>query len=145
MQHVLVQQMEKRAEVLAVVKERILTTNSCSVSQTQKQQCTFQGVLRLLGLLGSSVKVLSGAEVNTVQLDCDVSLEIPSGTVVAYSILELEIKKTGHYGKSVTFECLCWRGKWSTKLVSSLHFGLFSLNMCTDEAKKEKRSVFYLC
>ncbi|XP_037548726.1 gasdermin-E-like [Nematolebias whitei] len=97
MQHVLVQQMEKRAEVLTVVKERILTTNSCSVSQTQKQQCTFQGVLRLLGLPGSSVKVLSGKEVNTVQLDCDVSLEIPSGTVIAYSILELEIKKTGHY------------------------------------------------
>lgn len=57
MQHVLVQQVEKRAEVLAVVKERILTANSCSVTQTQKQQCTFQGVLRLLGLLGSSVKV----------------------------------------------------------------------------------------
>lgn len=99
MQHVLVQQMEKRAEVLTVVKERILTTKSCSISQTQKQQCTFQGVLRLLGLLGSSVKVLSGKEVNTVQLDCDVSVEIPSGTVIAYSILELEIKKTGHYGK----------------------------------------------
>jgi len=57
MKHVLVKQLEKRAEVLAVVKERILTTSSCSVTLTKKQQCTFQGLLGLLGLLGSSVKV----------------------------------------------------------------------------------------
>ncbi|XP_017277831.1 gasdermin-E [Kryptolebias marmoratus] len=97
MQHVLVQQIEKRAEVLTVLKERILTTTSCSVTQTQKQQCTLQGVLKLLGLLGSSVKVY-GKEANTIELDSDVSLEIPPGTVIAYSVLELEIKKNGHYG-----------------------------------------------
>lgn len=57
MEHVLVKQLEKRAELLAVVKERILTTNSCSVTQTKKEQCTFQGVLGLVGMLGSSVKV----------------------------------------------------------------------------------------
>lgn len=57
MQHVLVQQLKKHAEVLAVVKERILTTNSCSVTQTKKEQCTLRGVLRLVGMLGSSVKV----------------------------------------------------------------------------------------
>lgn len=57
MQHVLVQQLEKGAELLAVVKERILTTNSCSVTQTKKEQCTFQGVLGLAGMLGSSVQV----------------------------------------------------------------------------------------
>ncbi|XP_039978153.1 gasdermin-E-like isoform X2 [Xiphias gladius] len=96
MQHVLVQQLEKRAEVLAVVKERILTTNSCSVTQTKKEQCTFQGVLGLLGMLGSSVKVCA-KDGNNIEMDSDVSLEIPSGTVIAYSILELEIKKNGHY------------------------------------------------
>lgn len=57
MQHVLVQQLEKRAEVLAVVKERILTANSCSITQMKKEQCIFQGVLKLVGLLGGSVKV----------------------------------------------------------------------------------------
>ncbi|XP_054914751.1 gasdermin-E-like isoform X2 [Poeciliopsis prolifica] len=97
MQHVLVQQLEKRAEVLTVVKERILTANSCSVTMTKKQQCTFQGVLGLMGLLGGSVKVL-GKDVNNIEVDSDVSLEIPSGTVIAYSIMELEIKKNGHYG-----------------------------------------------
>lgn len=57
MQHVLVQQLEKRAEVLAVVKERILTTSSCTVTQTKKEDCSFQGVLGVLGMLRSSVKV----------------------------------------------------------------------------------------
>lgn len=56
MQHVLVQQLKKHTEVLAVVKERILTTNSCSITQTKKEQCTLKGVLGLVGMLGSSVK-----------------------------------------------------------------------------------------
>ncbi|KAM6974435.1 gasdermin-E-like [Tautogolabrus adspersus] len=96
MQHVLVKQLEKRAEVLAVVKERIFTTDSCSVSQTKKEQCTFQGVLGLISMLGSSFK-LCVKDSNKIEADSDVSLEIPSGTVVAYSVLELEIKKNGHY------------------------------------------------
>lgn len=57
MQHVLVQQLKKGSEVLVVVKERILTTNSCSVTQTRKEHCALQGVLSLIGTLGSSVKV----------------------------------------------------------------------------------------
>lgn len=96
MEHVLVKQLEKQADVLAVVKERILTTNSCSVTQTKKEQCTFQGMLGLVGMLGSSVKVCV-KDSNNIQMDSDVSLEIPTGTVIAYSILELEIKKNGHY------------------------------------------------
>uniref|UniRef100_A0A3B4WVX2 Gasdermin pore forming domain-containing protein n=1 Tax=Seriola lalandi dorsalis TaxID=1841481 RepID=A0A3B4WVX2_SERLL len=96
MQHVLVQQLEKRADVLAVVKERIVTTNSCSITQTKKEQCIFQGVVGLLDILGSSVKVCV-KDTNNIEMDSDVSLEIPSDTVIAYSILELEIKKNGHY------------------------------------------------
>ena len=43
---------------------------------------------------------------NDIERDSDVSLEIPSGTVIAYSILELEIKKNGHYGEYVCV-CIC--------------------------------------
>ncbi|XP_028454230.1 gasdermin-E [Perca flavescens] len=93
MQQPLVQQLEKRADVLAVVKERILTVNSCTVTQTKKDQCAFQG---MLGLVGSSFKVCA-KDSNNIEVDSDVSLEIPSGTVIAYSILELEIKKSGHF------------------------------------------------
>lgn len=60
MQNSLVQQLEKRADVLAVVKERIFTTTSCSITQTRKDQCTFQGMLGLVGMLGSPVKVGEG-------------------------------------------------------------------------------------
>ncbi|XP_031710053.1 gasdermin-E-like [Anarrhichthys ocellatus] len=94
MQKPLVQQLEKRADVLAVVKERILTTDSCSITQTKSEQCIFQGILGLLGMLGNSVKVKDS---NNIEAESDVSLEIPSGTVIAYSVLELEIKKNGHY------------------------------------------------
>lgn len=96
MQHKLVEQLQKGVELLAVVRERILTTSSCSVTQTRKEQCTLQGILSLLGRLGSSVQVCV-KETNNIESDSDVSLEIPSGTVIAYSILELEIKKDGHY------------------------------------------------
>ncbi|KAM6900029.1 gasdermin-E-like [Xenentodon cancila] len=96
MQHVLVQQIEKRAEVLAVVKERIFTTSSSFITQTKKQQCIFQGVLGLLSLLGSSLK-LCVKDSNNISMDSDVSLEIPSGTVIAYSVRELEIKADGHF------------------------------------------------
>lgn len=57
MQHVLVKQLKKRDEVLAVVKARILTTNSCSVTLAKKDQCAIRGVLALIDMLGSSVKV----------------------------------------------------------------------------------------
>lgn len=36
-----------------------------------------------------------------VEVDSDVSLEIPPGTVIAYSILELVIRKDGQYGEDV--------------------------------------------
>lgn len=38
---------------------------------------------------------------NNIEMDTDVSLEIPSGTVIAYSVLELEIKRNGQYGECV--------------------------------------------
>ncbi|KAK9537099.1 hypothetical protein VZT92_005766 [Zoarces viviparus] len=94
MQNPLVQQLEKQADVLAVVKERILTTNSCSITQTKSERCVFQGILGLLDMLGNSVKVKDSSN---IEAESDVSLQIPSGTVIAYSILELEIKKNGHY------------------------------------------------
>lgn len=45
-------------------------------------------------------------DVNNITMDSDISLEIPSDTVVAYSIRELEIKKNGHYGEFVLV-CMC--------------------------------------
>ncbi|XP_029298310.1 gasdermin-E-like [Cottoperca gobio] len=96
MQNTLVKQLEKQSEVLAVVKERILTTNTCSITQTKTEQCTFKGMLGLMGMLGKPVKTCVKNN-SDIEADSDVSLEIPSGTVIAYSILELDIKKNGQY------------------------------------------------
>lgn len=35
----------------------------------------------------------------SIEADSDVSLEIPPGTVIAYSVLELEIRKNGQFGE----------------------------------------------
>ncbi|XP_024296759.2 gasdermin-E isoform X2 [Oncorhynchus tshawytscha] len=97
MQHVLVQQSQKHAEVFAVLKERILTTTPCSISEQVQEQGTCQGVLGLLGKLGThSVKVCV-QENSSIEMDSDVSLEIPPLTVIAYSLIELEVRKDGHY------------------------------------------------
>ncbi|CAB1416171.1 unnamed protein product [Pleuronectes platessa] len=95
MQHVLMQQLKKKAEVLAIVKERILTTGSCSITQSKNEKYIFQAALGLVGMLGSFVKCSQDS--NHVEKDSNVSLKIPSDTVIAYSILELKIKKNGHY------------------------------------------------
>ncbi|XP_061615627.1 gasdermin-E-like [Phyllopteryx taeniolatus] len=96
MEHVLVQQLEKRSDILAIVKERILTTAACTLTETKKEQCAFRAVVGLLGKLGANIKVCI-KESNDIGTGSDVSLTIPSDVVVAYSILELEIKKDGHY------------------------------------------------
>lgn len=41
------------------------------------------------------------SETNNIEADSDVSMEIPSGTVIAYSVLELEIKKDGRFSECV--------------------------------------------
>lgn len=40
-------------------------------------------------------------DLSNVEMNSDVSLEIPSGTVIAYSVLELQVQKNGHYGERV--------------------------------------------
>ncbi|XP_061670298.1 gasdermin-E-like [Syngnathoides biaculeatus] len=101
MDHVLVQQLEKRSDVLAIVKERILTSAACTVTETKKEQCAFRAVVGLLGELVANMKVCI-KEHNDIDTDSDVSLTIPADVVIAYSVLELEIKKDGHYNI-----CLC--------------------------------------
>ncbi|XP_049606553.1 gasdermin-E [Syngnathus scovelli] len=114
MEHELVQQLEKRSDVLAVVKERILTTAVCTVTQTQKEQCALRAMLRVLGKLGADIK--ASIESN----HSNVSLKIQPDFVIAYSVLELEIKKDGHFelclhpGKIGGFETIMDRA-WSSE------------------------------
>lgn len=96
MEHMLVKQLEKRAEVLAVLKDKIFTTSSCSITQKRKERCMLQGVLKLVGLLGGTAKLCVNDD-NNMEMNSDESLLIPAGTVIAYSVRELQIKKNGDY------------------------------------------------
>lgn len=49
MQHVLMQQLKKKCEVLVVVKEVVLTTRPCSLTHTRRDQCNLMGALSPLG------------------------------------------------------------------------------------------------
>ncbi|XP_077363025.1 gasdermin-E-like [Festucalex cinctus] len=96
MEHVLVQELEKRYDVLAVVKESILTTSTCIVTQIKKEQCAFRAMVGLLDKLGANINFCI-RENNDIEADMDVTLEIPSDVVIAYSVLELKINKDGHF------------------------------------------------
>ncbi|KAM4631521.1 gasdermin-E-like [Polymixia lowei] len=96
MEHVLVKQLEKQADVLAVLKARVLTTCPCSLTETHQKQGTCGGVLGCVGKLGSTVEICVNDN-SSIEMDRNISLEIPPNTVIAYSLLELEIKKDGHY------------------------------------------------
>ncbi|XP_076006192.1 gasdermin-E-like [Genypterus blacodes] len=94
LQHAQVQQLQKRAEVLAVLKERIVTTSTCSITETRHKNL---GCLGTMALTSVQVSQVSVTDRNNIDIDSDIAMEIPPGTVIAYSILELEIKKDGQY------------------------------------------------
>ncbi|XP_028847120.1 gasdermin-E-like [Denticeps clupeoides] len=58
------------------------------------QRGTCSAVLRALGSRSIQVSV---SESTSVQLDSDVSMEIPPNTVLAYSVIDLLIKENGNY------------------------------------------------
>ncbi|XP_028847771.1 gasdermin-E [Denticeps clupeoides] len=93
--HPLVQQTGSQlGSVLAVLKQRIITSSPCSIMFSGLQRGTCSAVLRALGSRSIQVSV---SESTSVQLDSDVSMEIPPNTVLAYSVIDLLIKENGNY------------------------------------------------
>uniref|UniRef100_A0A8C9WDY3 Gasdermin E n=1 Tax=Scleropages formosus TaxID=113540 RepID=A0A8C9WDY3_SCLFO len=87
--HCLVQQTrEKRNDVFGVLKERIFTTQPCSITQEVMGQVNFACV---------TAAQVSVRENGNMEKDSNVSMEIPPHTVIAYSIIELEVKRGGQY------------------------------------------------
>uniref|UniRef100_A0A674CLK2 Gasdermin Eb n=1 Tax=Salmo trutta TaxID=8032 RepID=A0A674CLK2_SALTR len=95
MSHCLIQQTrEKTREVFGVVKERIVTTQPCWVIEEVQQGGQLEELLIFCGPKSTQVSV---KENSSLHKDSNVSLEIPAHTVIAYCIIELEIKLNGHY------------------------------------------------
>ncbi|XP_071388928.1 gasdermin Eb isoform X1 [Centroberyx affinis] len=95
MSHCLIQQTkEKHRQVFGVVKERIVTTQPCSVIEEVQQTGQCGGMLSLCGPKSPKVSL---KENGSLSKDSNVTMEIPSHTTIAYSLIELEVKLNGHY------------------------------------------------
>ncbi|KAM4601018.1 gasdermin-E-like [Polymixia lowei] len=95
MSHCLIQQTkDKHKEVFGLVKERIVTTQTCSVIEEVQQGGQLGGLLSFCGLKASKVSL---KENGSLSKDSNVTMEIPPHTVIAYGLIELEVKLNGHY------------------------------------------------
>ncbi|KAL6109119.1 gsdme [Pungitius sinensis] len=95
MSHGLIQQTkEKPRRVFGIVKERILTTQPCSVIEEVQQGAQFAGGLTLCGRRCTKVSL---KENGCLSKDSNITMEIPVLTPIAYSLIELEINHDGRY------------------------------------------------
>lgn len=95
MSHSLVRQTkEKQKQSFGIVKERIVTTQPCSVIEEVQQggQCGAQ-----LSFCGPKTPKVSLKENGSLSKDSNVTMEIPIHTTIAYALIELEIKQDGRY------------------------------------------------
>ncbi|XP_060104646.1 gasdermin-E isoform X1 [Heteronotia binoei] len=94
LQNTLLQQMlERKHEVLCILTERIVTTQKCLISEHIQTEET---VASMVGLRTKVIKV-SVSENGNVMKDSNVILEIPAPTAIAYSVIELYIKRDGQF------------------------------------------------
>lgn len=95
MSHCLIQQTkEKHRRVFGIVKERIVTSQPCSVIEEVQQGGQCGGNLSIC--CPSMPKVLL-KENASLSKDSDVTLEIPTHTTIAYGLIELQIKHDGQF------------------------------------------------
>lgn len=95
MSHCLVEQtMRNHKQVFGIVKERIVTTQPCSViEEVQKEgQCGGR-----FALCGPTAKKVSLKENTSLGKDSNVTMEIPPHATLAYALIELEVKHDGHF------------------------------------------------
>ncbi|XP_028326593.1 gasdermin Eb [Gouania willdenowi] len=95
MSHCLIlQAKEKHRRVFGVVKERIVTTQPCSVIEDVQQGGECGGSLAPCGPKYSKVLL---KENGSLSKDSNVTMEIPTHTTIAYGLIELEVKQDGHF------------------------------------------------
>ncbi|NXJ96696.1 GSDME protein, partial [Corythaixoides concolor] len=87
------QVMERKREVLCILREKIITTQKCTISEH------IQTEERISGVIGFSTKIVkvSVSENGSMMKDSSVILEIPPATAIAYGVIELSIKHNGQF------------------------------------------------
>ncbi|XP_076187437.1 gasdermin-E isoform X2 [Aptenodytes patagonicus] len=90
------QVIERKREVLCILREKIITTQKCTISEH------IQTEEKISGVMGCSTKILkvSVSENGSMMKDSSVILEIPPATTIAYGVIELFIKQSGQFDLS---------------------------------------------
>ncbi|NXY70906.1 GSDME protein, partial [Glareola pratincola] len=87
------QVIERKHEVLCILREKIITTQKCTISEHIQIEEKLSGVI---GCGTKTVKVSVG-ESGSMMKDSSVILEIPPATTIAYGVIELFIKNSGQF------------------------------------------------
>ncbi|XP_074693597.1 gasdermin-E isoform X2 [Strix aluco] len=87
------QVIERKREVLCILREKIITTQKCTISEH------IQTEEKVSGVMGCSTKIVkvSVSENGSMMKDSSVILEIPPATTIAYGVIELFIKRSGQF------------------------------------------------
>ncbi|XP_055083701.1 gasdermin Eb [Periophthalmus magnuspinnatus] len=94
MSHCLVEQtMMNNNRVFGIVKERIVTTEPCSVIEEVQKEGKCTGMVTFL----PRVRKVSLKENANLSKDSNITMEIPPHTTLAYTLIELEVKHDGHF------------------------------------------------
>ncbi|XP_064410920.1 gasdermin-E isoform X2 [Latimeria chalumnae] len=88
-----VQQTRERKEVLCMIREKLVTTQKCSLLEHIQEEESCGGAL---AFKSKRIQV-SLNENGKLQKDTNVVLEIPPQTAIAYGVIELLIKCSGQY------------------------------------------------
>ncbi|NXR07323.1 GSDME protein, partial [Semnornis frantzii] len=87
------QVLERRREVVCILREKIVTTQTCTISEHTQ---TEEKISSVVGFSTKTVKV-SVSENGSMMKDSSVILEIPPATTIAYGVIELFIKHSGQF------------------------------------------------
>ncbi|XP_012879848.1 PREDICTED: non-syndromic hearing impairment protein 5 [Dipodomys ordii] len=90
---VLQQVLERRNEVLCVLTQKIVTTQKCVISEHVQIEEKCGG---MVGIQTKTVQVSAMEDGNVIK-DCNVALEIPAATTIAYGIMELYVRQDGQF------------------------------------------------
>ncbi|XP_061852773.1 gasdermin-E [Colius striatus] len=91
--NLLQQVMERKREVLCILREKIITTQKCTISEHVQTEGKISGVI---GCSTKTVKV-SVSESGSMLKDSSVILEIPPATTIAYGVIELFVRHSGQF------------------------------------------------
>ncbi|XP_077124900.1 gasdermin-E isoform X1 [Ranitomeya variabilis] len=93
--HPFIQQLhENKNDILCVLKEKIVTTQKCVISQ----QSQIEETCKVGGKLGVKAKAVTVSVTESGNFkDENTVLEIPAPTAIAYGVVELFVKQDGHF------------------------------------------------